>query len=161
MEFEGIEFARLKEGKTGIVGFEHLEDHDNPVEWQARMDLRQDAKRAGLFIFQITDEYKKIRIYACRTAGSADEIESLHTEVKGRISRVYASIWNTIGFISFLSNKFNKNKFFDVKGGDKDNTIKVDPREVATAKPQITAKAAATFCYYMARFCTTEKAKYR
>jgi hypothetical protein len=55
MEFGGVEFARLKEGKTDIVVFEHLEDHENPAEWQARMGLRQAAKRAGLFIFQITD----------------------------------------------------------------------------------------------------------
>lgn len=132
MDFEGAEFVKLKEHKIDVAIFEHLEERDNPEEDLERINLRRAAKESGLFIFQITDGHRKIKLYACRPDGDKNEMDAVRAEVKPRIARVFANKWNTTGFLSFLSNIQYKNKWFDEKGWDKELTVDDEPCETAT-----------------------------
>jgi hypothetical protein len=141
MDFEGREFVKLKERAIDVAAFEHLEDRDNAGEDKQRIELRRAARESGLFMFQITDEYKKIKLYACRMEGTDQEMETIRAEVKERIARVFANKWNTTGFLSFLGNIDYKNKWFDEKGWDRELGTDDIVREPASQQQMLFAES--------------------
>ena len=134
MDFEGKEFVNLKERKTDVVTFGHLEERGSAEQDRERISLRAAARESGLFMFQITGEHSRIKLYACRMEGTAGEMGLLRAEVRQRIARVFANKWNTTGFLSFLSNIEYKSRWFDEKGWDKE--IAEDDRESEAATEQ-------------------------
>lgn len=141
MDFEGKEFINLKERKTDLAVFEHLEERTNAEQDKQRISLRRAAAESGLFMFQITDGNKKIKLYVCRPDGDEAEIEGLRREVKTRTARVFLNKWNTTGFLSFLSNIDYKNKWFDEKGWDKHAEEKDTDHEPASEQQLLLAES--------------------
>jgi hypothetical protein len=124
MDFKAHEFVKLKQCKIDVVIFDACADDTDMIK------LREKAFKSGFNIFIITDEEKNIRHYACRLEGKQNELEELRREVKERVNRVFANMWNTTGFLSFLSNVHYKNRWFDEKGWDKEiagNDINYEP----------------------------------
>ena len=140
MDFEGVEFVKLKERKTDIAVFEHLEERDNAEQDKQRVELRRAARESGLFMFQISGGGSKIKLYACRMEGAPGEMELIRAEVKQRIARVFANKWNTTGFLSFLSNIDYKNRWFDEKGWDKELASDSEESEAATEQQVLFAQ---------------------
>jgi hypothetical protein len=140
MDFEGKEFVKLKERKTDVVRFEHLEDSLSAEQDKERISLRSATRESGLFMFQITGVDSRIMLYACRMEGDPEETGLIRAEVRKRIARVFANKWNTTGFLSFLSNIEYKNRWFDEKGWDKETGGDGKVSEAATEQQVLFAE---------------------
>ena len=121
MDFAGVEFMKLKQGEIDIVIFDHAEGH-SPDDEDVRREIRRLAVNGDLYIFQMNDEEKKIKLYVSRSQGTQQEISTLQNEIKSRLARTYNNKRQTSKLLTFLNSYNPEAKRFYAKGSDSDAT---------------------------------------